>query len=277
MAHRVAGCTVWTGTEAAQGREPLIHRAVPALMSLLLVGCEATVDLPSATPEATVTTSALTEQSTQPTPDATLTPSFGEGPQGPTVEAQVVAIVDGDTIRVEIDGTVYRLRYIGIDSPEVGLPHADEATAADRRLVGAATVFLETDVSNTDQFGRLLRYVWLAHGTGWLLVNRELVRLGDAVSKAYPPDTEYQSLFDTAQEEALAAAVGVWSATSAPIVPFVGTPKPAANCDPSYPTVCIPPPPPDLDCKDITYRRFKVLPPDPHHFDGNHDGIGCEG
>jgi hypothetical protein len=48
------------------------------------------------------------------------------------------------------------------------------------------------------------------------------------------------------------------------------------GCDPSYPTVCIPPPPPDLDCKDIPYRNFVVLPPDPHHFDGDHDGIGCE-
>lgn len=48
------------------------------------------------------------------------------------------------------------------------------------------------------------------------------------------------------------------------------------NCDPSYPTVCIPPPPPDLDCKDIPYRNFIVLPPDPHHFDGDGDGIGCE-
>jgi hypothetical protein len=48
------------------------------------------------------------------------------------------------------------------------------------------------------------------------------------------------------------------------------------NCSPSYPTVCIPPPPPDLDCKDIPYRRFKVLQPDPHFFDGDYDGIGCE-
>ena len=53
------------------------------------------------------------------------------------------------------------------------------------------------------------------------------------------------------------------------------TPQPQ-NCDPSYPTVCIPPPPPDLNCGDITFRDFVVLPPDPHHFDGNHDGFGCE-
>jgi hypothetical protein len=57
-------------------------------------------------------------------------------------------------------------------------------------------------------------------------------------------------------------------------------PPPASNCAPSYPDECIPPPPPDLDCKDIPYRNFRVLwnvpDPDPHHFDGDHDGIGCE-
>jgi hypothetical protein len=59
--------------------------------------------------------------------------------------------------------------------------------------------------------------------------------------------------------------------------PVLATPTPpVGNCDPSYPTVCIPPPPPDLDCGDITYRNFTVLPPDPHRFDGDHDGIGCE-
>ena len=63
---------------------------------------------------------------------------------------------------------------------------------------------------------------------------------------------------------------------------LVETPAPAPtptqeppNCDLSYPTVCIPPPPPDLDCGDIPYRRFTVLPPDPHNFDGDGDGIGC--
>ncbi len=55
------------------------------------------------------------------------------------------------------------------------------------------------------------------------------------------------------------------------------SPKQKKNkCHPSYPGVCIPPPPPDLDCKHINYCRFKVLPPDPHGFDGDRDGIGCE-
>lgn len=50
----------------------------------------------------------------------------------------------------------------------------------------------------------------------------------------------------------------------------------SSNCHPSYPGVCIPPPPPELDCKDISYRRFQVIPPDPHNFDGDGDGVGCE-
>jgi micrococcal nuclease len=51
----------------------------------------------------------------------------------------------------------------------------------------------------------------------------------------------------------------------------------AGNCDPAYPTVCIPPSAPDLDCGDVPYRRFTVLPPDPHRFDGSDDdGVGCE-
>jgi len=54
------------------------------------------------------------------------------------------------------------------------------------------------------------------------------------------------------------------------------SPGTGTGCDPAYPTVCIPPPPPDLDCKDIPFRRFTVLPPDPHRFDADHDGIGCE-
>jgi hypothetical protein len=57
-------------------------------------------------------------------------------------------------------------------------------------------------------------------------------------------------------------------------------PPGGGSCAPSYPTVCIPPPPPDLNCADIPYRNFTVrwdvADPDPHHFDGNHDGVGCE-
>lgn len=64
------------------------------------------------------------------------------------------------------------------------------------------------------------------------------------------------------------------SPTNTPIP--TGTSAPASNCDPSYPDVCIPSPPPDLNFDDIPYHRFRVLPPDPHGFDGDNDGIGCE-
>ena len=52
---------------------------------------------------------------------------------------------------------------------------------------------------------------------------------------------------------------------------------PQVNCDPAYPDVCIPSPPPDLYCPDITSHNFRVLPPDPHGFDRDGNGLGCEG
>jgi len=53
-------------------------------------------------------------------------------------------------------------------------------------------------------------------------------------------------------------------------------PTPESDCDPAYPDVCIPSPPPDLNCGDVPYTNFRVLSPDPHRFDGNKDGVGCE-
>jgi hypothetical protein len=67
--------------------------------------------------------------------------------------------------------------------------------------------------------------------------------------------------------------------TQPPAPEVIPPPLPSAgNCDPSYPDVCIPPVSEvgDLDCGDITFRRFTVLPPDPHNFDGDNDGVGCE-
>ena len=78
---------------------------------------------------------------------------------------------------------------------------------------------------------------------------------------------EYLRLQQHAQEE----GIGLWSECSAE-----GHVEPGQECEPSYPDVCIPPPPPDLDCGEIPYRGFTVLPPDPHRFDGDRDGIGCE-
>lgn len=65
--------------------------------------------------------------------------------------------------------------------------------------------------------------------------------------------------------------------TATPTEATLPTATPGAElCAAEYPTVCIPPPPPDLNCSDIPYRRFTVLPPDRHNFDTDHDGIWCE-
>jgi uncharacterized protein YgiM (DUF1202 family) len=72
--------------------------------------------------------------------------------------------------------------------------------------------------------------------------------------------------------------VGDWTLDEVDEVENVPPPPPTPEnrCDPAYPTVCIPSSPPDLDCRDIEYRSFTVLPPDPHLFDGNENGLGCE-
>jgi len=95
------------------------------------------------------------------------------------------------------------------------------------------------------------------------------------------PDSVYLPIvvkqeLPTATPTATLAPIATITPTVTPAPTLAPTATSRPNCDPSYPTVCIPPPPPDLDCKNIPYRRFRVLPPDPHNFDTDHDGIGCE-
>jgi hypothetical protein len=82
----------------------------------------------------------------------------------------------------------------------------------------------------------------------------------------------------TMRARLIASALVTMLLSSASVILFSLAPIHAqeANCDPSYPGVCIPPYPPDLNCGDISDKRFEVLPPDPHGFDGEGDGIGCE-
>ena len=179
--------------------------------------------------------------------------------------AEVLSITDGDTIRVLVGGASYPVRYVGMDSPERGAPLSSEATAGNAELVDGETVLMVVDVSETDRYDRLLRYVVV----GNRFVNLELVRSGLATAYDYPPDTACSDAFHEAEQAASLAAAGMWAAA-----PISQAAEP--DCDPSYIGVCIPSPPPDLDCGDISFRRFTVLPPDPHRFDGDHDGVGCE-
>jgi len=184
----------------------------------------------------------------------------------------VTNIVDGDTIDVSIGGTVYRVRYIGINTPESNEMCGSEATAANAALVSGQTVRMVRDVSQTDQYDRLLRYVYV----GDTFVNGALVAGGWAAAVDYPPDTAMSGTLHDLMAQAAGRGCALVAAPTATAVPDRGG-APVGNCDPSYPTVCIPPPPPDLDCGDIPYRRFQVLPPDPHNFDREGDGLGCEG
>ncbi len=143
-------------------------------------------------------------------------------PDGPTVEARVDRVVDGDTIIVILSGQRQRLRYIGIDAPESVKPDTPvermgrEATAANEALVEGRTVVLETDVSDTDRFGRLLRDVWVERNGELVLVNLELVRMGFAHVTTFPPDVKYADRLLVALDEARTAGVGLWGPDSAP-------------------------------------------------------------
>ena len=136
--------------------------------------------------------------------------------------AEVLEVIDGDTIRVRLGDEAHLVRYIGIDAPETGEGYrpyewlGPEATDVNASLVAGGRVWLVGDVSDEDAYGRLLRYVW-ADG---LLVNAEMVRRGYAEAKAYPPDTAYSALLEDAEQEARAAKRGLWGARP------TGTPPP---------------------------------------------------
>ncbi len=127
--------------------------------------------------------------------------------QSPPDTARVTQVIDGDTIIIA-DGS--RVRYIGIDTPEVYPKPQDfgiEAGQVNRELVEGKKVRLERDVSDTDRYGRLLRYVYVDD----IFVNAELVRQGLARAQAYPPDTKYQDYLEELETEARQAGRGIWA------------------------------------------------------------------
>jgi len=130
----------------------------------------------------------------------------------------VTRVIDGDTIEVDIAGTIYKVRYIGIDTPEPNDKRpefcalAQEATRYNRQLVEGKTIRLEKDISETDQYGRLLRYVYI----GDTLVNAELVRRGLAWAKSYPPDIKYQDQLDESERQAREDGIGIWYTSKRP-------------------------------------------------------------
>jgi micrococcal nuclease len=107
-------------------------------------------------------------------------------------------VIDGDTIDVEIDGEEFRVRYVGVNTPERDEPCYWEAWQANRRLVEGQIVTLVRDVSETDRYGRLLRYVYL----GGLPINETLVREGYAEVVVYGDDDRFAASFQELEEAA---------------------------------------------------------------------------
>ena len=176
--------------------------------------------------------------------------------------ALVTYVYDGDTIEVEIDGRTYRLRYIGVDSPEREEPFYQEAYDFNRQLVEDQTVLLVRDTSETDQYGRLLRYVYLEDGT---FVNAEMMSNGLARLVTFPPDVAQTGYLRELQAEARAAGAGLWSR------PDLAGP---CDCDRNL-----------YDCRDFETgdeaqacfdHCLARTGRDVHNLDGGGDGLVCE-
>lgn len=269
------------------GRRRAAQRVVVAVAALVLAACAGALGSDDGGGGAGTTPAA------GPGPAPTTGGDPAPGPDGPVGGAAdlpggrdvvVTSITDGDTLRAGDE----RVRLIGIDTPEVsgGVEcYGREATEALARLVPVgSTVRLVADVEPRDRYGRTLAYVYRLDGEH---VNLAMARDGYAVPLTVPPNVAHSDAFAAAAAEAREAGRGLWSACGdevAPEPPTTAAPAPGtgpapaggAGCEPAYPDVCIPPAPPDLDCADIPHRRFRVLPPDPHRFDGGGDGIGCE-
>lgn len=132
-------------------------------------------------------------------------------------KGEVKKVVDGDTLELV---TGEKVRYIGIDTPETKHPtkgvqcFGKEASARNKELVEGKTILMERDVSETDRYGRLLRYIYLPNPEATneaLFVNEFLVEQGYAYSLTYPPDVKYNKIMLDAQRRAQESKSGLWS------------------------------------------------------------------
>lgn len=173
--------------------------------------------VPTAPPSAGQTVVAASTPSPQ--PSATATPASARE------QVRVLRVWDGNTVLIEGGLSV---RYIGVETPGAGAlgrplePFGRDAAELNVRLVEGRTVELEKDVSEVDQRGFLLRYVYV----GGVLVNAELLRAGLARYLPRAPDLKYQELLSAVEREARQARRGIWGAPpSVTVVPPATPPR----------------------------------------------------
>lgn len=196
-----------------------IRLIVPTVMALVLIGYSGYRAITHPVVKASSNISVEQSATSSASPQINLKdirPSPESKPEEPLTDTVVVTrVVDGDTI--EIEGG-QKVRYIGVNTPESVDPRQPvqcfgvEASNANKSLVEGKRVRLESDISETDKYSRLLRYVWI----GGVMVNDVLVRQGFAQVSTYPPDVKYQSDFLSAQNEAREAGRGLWANCDSP-------------------------------------------------------------
>jgi micrococcal nuclease len=147
---------------------------------------------------------------------AVVSPAYA--PARDELSGRVVRTVDGDTVWVQLASGIEKVRYIGIDTPEVHHPTRGEepggraATEINRGLVGDRPVRLEPDVQLRDRHGRLLAYVWVRRVDGVeVMVNAEMVRLGYAQVLTIPPNVRHAEMFRKLAAEAREHHRGLWA------------------------------------------------------------------
>lgn len=129
--------------------------------------------------------------------------------------ATVLRVVDGDTIELA-DGR--KVRYIGVDTPELHHPtkgvqcFGQEAMEKNKELVEGKEIKMKKDISETDRYKRLLRYIWVTSTQPGqeIFVNEYLAREGFALQATFPPDVKYAELFRKAAEDARLQNKGLW-------------------------------------------------------------------
>ncbi|MCG8539518.1 MAG: thermonuclease family protein [Clostridia bacterium] len=145
---------------------------------------------------------------------------------GNTIQKAVIRkVIDGDTIVAEIDDKKYKIRMIGVDTPECfgeyknkPQPYSVEASKFTKEILTLGKmVYLESDVSNEDRYGRLLRYVWLDNPSEMdkfeiskKMFNAILINKGMATTMAIPPNVKYLKTFIELESIAREKKIGLW-------------------------------------------------------------------